>query len=207
MASGVPTLTIAGAAGVGKKSIAARLLGLAHGQEISLPCTWQLDTKYYTADVQIEVAIVSHDEPCRSSQVADSEALLLVFDVTTEDSMDTIQKWMESLDSNIPEVCLMLANRMDLLATGSSASEGWHEQAQDWCCQNLFEYIEVGLPFHNSSSQRERPRADQCWSWLVLFHHRLVLWIWMLMPLCQEMGTAKASDALYQLCRYSCSSV
>ena len=143
MASGAPTLTIAGAAGVGKKSIAARLLGLAHDQEINLPCTWHLDTKYYTADVQIEVHTVSHDEPCSSTQVADSEALLLVFDATSEDSMLTVEKWMEGLDSSVPEVCLMLANRIDLLANGSSASEGWHKQAQDWCCQNLFEYIEV----------------------------------------------------------------
>ena len=143
MASGLPTLTIAGAAGVGKRSIAACLLGLADAQEGSLPSTWHLDTRYYTANVQIKVAAVSHDEPCNSGQLADSEALLLVFDVTKEESMHSLQRWLEGFDGDLPEVCLMLANRMDLLAVDSSASEGWHEQAQDWCCQNLFEYIEV----------------------------------------------------------------
>ena len=137
----LPTLTIAGGPGVGKRSIAGRLLGLADAQQVSLPSTWHLDTRYYTAEVQIEVAAISHDEP-RSSQVADSEALLLVFDVTKEDSMHSLQRWVESFEGCLPEVCLMLANRMDL-AADSSASEGWHEQAQDWCCQNLFEYIEV----------------------------------------------------------------
>ena len=143
MASELPIITIAGAAGVGKRSIAARLLGLADDHNISLPCNWHLDTKYYTSDVQIRLATISHDEPCSSGQVADSEALLLVFDVTEEESMHSLQRWVESLNGDLPEVCLMLANRMDLLAPDSSASEGWHEQAQDWCCQNLFEYIEV----------------------------------------------------------------
>ena len=139
MASDLPILTIAGAAGVGKKSIAARLLG----HEATLPCTWHLDTKYYTADVQIRAAAISHDEACSSSQLADSEALLLVFDVTEEDSMYSLLRCIGSLNGSPPEVCLMLANRMDKLAVGSTASEGWHEQAQDWCCQNLCEYIEV----------------------------------------------------------------
>jgi len=147
MASEMPIVTIAGAAGVGKKSIAARLLDHADGHEASLPCTWRLDTKYYTADVQIRAVTVNPEEPC-SSHTADSEALLLIFDVTEEESMHSLQRWMEGLTGDLPDVCLMLANRVDLLASAdSSASEpSWHEQAQDWCCHNLFEYIEVGWP-------------------------------------------------------------
>lgn len=145
MSSGSPVITVAGTPGVGKKSIAARLLGLAEGHATTFPCTWRLDTKYYTADVQIKVESLSAEEPC-SSQVANSEALLLVFDVTDEQSLHSVRRWTQSLNGNLPEVCLMLANRMDLLAADHSSQpeQSWHGQAQDWCCKNLFEYIEVG---------------------------------------------------------------
>lgn len=144
MDSEYPVITIAGVAAVGKKTIAARLLGLAEGHEITFPCPWTLDTKYYTANVQIRAVSVSHDVPC-SAQLAGSEALLLVFDVTDEQSVQSLQRWIQEINGDLPEVCLMLANRVDLLAAPetSSREQSWHEQAQDWCCQNYFEYIEV----------------------------------------------------------------
>jgi hypothetical protein len=144
MDSDCPVITIAGVAAVGKKTIAARLLSLAEGHEITFPCPWTLDTKYYTANVQIRAVSVSHDVPC-SAQLAGSEALLLVFDVTDEQSVQSLQRCIQDFNGDLPEVCLMLANRVDLLAAPqiSSREQSWHEQAQDWCCQNCFEYIEV----------------------------------------------------------------
>ena len=142
MDSGLPIISIAGTAGVGKKSIVARILDHADGVGLSFPCPLTIDNKYYTADVQIEVVSFTKGERC-SAHVSDSEALLLVFDVTDKDSMHSLQNWVQGLDGNVPEVCLMLANRMDLLPDISDSQHSWHGLAQDWCCHNLFEYIEV----------------------------------------------------------------
>ena len=137
-----PIITVAGTAGVGKKSIVARIIGHADDAALSFPCPWTIDTKYYTANVQIEVVSFTDGECC-GAHVSDSEALLLVFDVTHKESLHSLQNWIQSLDGNVPEVCLMLANRMDLLVDVSDAQHSWHGLAQDWCCHNLFEYIEV----------------------------------------------------------------
>ena len=146
MDSECPIITIAGTAGVGKKSIAARILGHAHDVALSFPCPWTIDTKYYRVDVQIEVVPFTEGECC-SAHVSDSEALMLVFDVTDRDSLHSLQSWIQGLNGNVPEVCLMLANRMDLLPDVSDPQHSWHGLAQDWCCHNLFEYIEVSLYF------------------------------------------------------------
>ena len=139
-----PTIIIAGTAGVGKKSVAARITGHADSVALNTPCPWTIDTKYYTADVQIEVVSFTEGECC-NAHVGDSEALLLVFDITDKDSLHSLQSWIQGLDGNVPEVCLMLANRMDLLTDVSDPQHSWHGLAQDWCCHNLFEYIEVSL--------------------------------------------------------------
>ena len=139
-----PTIIIAGTAGVGKKSVAARITG--HADDVlpsATPCPWTIDTKYYTADVQIEVVSFTEGECC-NAHVGDSEALLLVFDITDKRTACTAcRSWIQGLDGNVPEVCLMLANRMDLLTDVSDPQHSWHGLAQDWCCHNLFEYIEV----------------------------------------------------------------
>ena len=86
-----PIITIAGTTGVGKKSIVARIIGHADDVSLRFPCPWTIDTKYYTADVQIEVASFTDGECC-SAHVSDSEALLLVFDVTHKESLHSFAK-------------------------------------------------------------------------------------------------------------------
>ena len=160
-----PIITIAGTTGVGKKSIVARIIGHADDVSLRFPCPWTIDTKYYTADVQIEVASFTDGECC-SAHVSDSEALLLVFDVTHKESLHSLQNWIQGLDGNVPEVCLMLANRMDLLTDVSDPQHSWHGLAQDWCCHNLFEYIEVSsqlllsAPLCTHHAEAHSDRAD-----------------------------------------------
>ena len=162
MDSGRPIITVAGTAGVGKKSIVARIIGHAEDVALSFPCPWTIDTKYYTADVQIEVIAFTKGECC-SAHVGDSEALLLVFDVTDKDSLHSLQTWVQGLDGNVPEVCLMLANRVDVLTDVSDPQHSWHGLAQDWCCHNLFEYIEVyskvllSAPYAHVSPCKKQP--------------------------------------------------
>jgi len=92
-----PHIAVLGAPGVGKRSLVAALVGNSSCNEPSAT-PWSIHTKYYTADVALQVQAIGRDssQPDRSSSSApefDAEAVVLVFDATRPESFSAIQAW------------------------------------------------------------------------------------------------------------------
>ncbi len=139
----VPSILIVGSCGVGKKTLTSRITGSAVDQEAS--DTWRIDTKYYTAHARIR-SIKCISDTIQDSTCPDCEALILLVDAQRVETYREVKEWLAH-QAVSPEVTLFVANKSELLRSpdGSVLRQSWHEEAQDWCCQQLFEYIEVRL--------------------------------------------------------------
>ena len=136
-----PSVLIVGSSGVGKKTLTLRITGSATDRETL--ALWRIDTKYYTAHARID-SIKCTPNAIQNSTCPDCEALVLVVDAQREETYREVKEWLAH-QSISPEVMLFVTNKSELLraADGSVNRQSWHEEAQDWCCQQLFEYIEV----------------------------------------------------------------
>ncbi|BDA46154.1 probable alpha- and gamma-adaptin-binding protein p34 [Coccomyxa sp. Obi] len=141
MEMSIPSIFIVGSSSVGKKTLTLRITGSAPDQEAS--GSWRIDTKYYTAHARIEFIKCTSDT-IQNSTCPDCEALILLVDAQREETYRDVKEWLAH-QAISPEVTLFVSNKSELLrsADGSVQRQSWHEEAQDWCCQQLFEYIEV----------------------------------------------------------------
>ena len=141
-AADVPSLLIVGSQGVGRRSIVAGLTGSAHSEQGTLPRAWFIDTKYYTAEASVHLV----DCASTTADIPRAEALFLTVDATDQQTFEAVKAWhARQTATEAAEICLLVVNKMDRLrdSGGSIAREPWHEEAQDWCCDQYFEYIEV----------------------------------------------------------------
>ena len=143
MEAPVPCVLVVGCAAVGKKTLISRITGSRSDQQV----LWTIDTKYYTAQAQIlSVNIPPNNNHDSSAQ--DCESLILIFDAQREETFRQAKEWLIQ-QSVSPEITLLVANKSELLRgpDGAVQRQTWHEEAQDWCCEQLFEYIEVRSGF------------------------------------------------------------
>ena len=136
---------------VGKYTLTSRLIrpAKALSKQSDSKQLWQLDTKYYTAAVNIR-RLPPSDE---AHQLAvSSPGLVLVFNANLESSFLTVSKWAEQLPSSVADVRLCVANKVDQLlkqteSTAQAAPDlqrsSWLQDATTWCAKNQFEYIET----------------------------------------------------------------
>lgn len=162
METALPTVLIVGGATVGKKTLFSRITGSACDQTSVL---WTIDTKYYTARATLEIlrCISTLDQ---SMSPRDCEALILVFDANWEETYREVKGWLANHMMS-PEITLLLANKAELLDSSRSTAQRqpWHAEAQDWCCDQLFEYIEVTSLMHHIASAHLvslRLNAEKC---------------------------------------------
>jgi hypothetical protein len=135
-------ILVLGASGVGKHTV----LGLIRERETvrqgETGHPWHLDTKYYTADVHLEVR---HVDQCADLQLDESgyEALLLVFNAGQESSFHAVQRWYVAANGGEAELGVKLAvcTRADTPATGRPS---WLAAAEEWCTEQLVEFVETG---------------------------------------------------------------
>lgn len=104
------------------------------------------------------------------------EAVVLVFDATSEASLAEVQRWAAASALQAAEIRLMVANKVDRLMKGPHADgsiEGSPTAlkrssrlaaAQAWCSEHLYEYIEVSglviLLFKRSTAKPASPPAS-----------------------------------------------
>lgn len=141
-AAEVPTLLVVGSRGVGKKSLVGGITSPASSEQGSLPRSWFIDTKYYTAEASIHLL----DCTSPAAGIRRAEALILTVDATDQQTFEAAKAWHAcQASAAAAEVCLLVINKMDRLreSAGTFARSPWHEEAQDWCCDQYFEYIEV----------------------------------------------------------------
>lgn len=137
-----PTILVVGSTDVGKRALISRITGSA---DQTLPCTWTIDTRYYTAETSVKVLNCSSSD-ASASYSQGCEALLLVVDASREETFHDVRAWLSD-QSLTPEINLVVLNKTDTLKEpdGTIQREEWHNAAQDWCSGQLLEYIEVRM--------------------------------------------------------------
>lgn len=152
-----PIILVVGGAGVGKKALIARIVRSGSTGSPSLPFSWKIDTKYYIAEARFDAARYSAAE-----ETQQAEALILTVDATDQQGYEAAKAWHADRSHVECEVCLMVVNKMDLLSgsDGSLQRSAWHQDAQDWCCENYFEYIEVSM--HSTRIQLLKRASLHC---------------------------------------------
>ena len=136
-----PMILIAGGSEVGKKSLIRRITSRSDTEQ-SLPCSWNIDTKYYVAETRIN-AHRCGDGAAR--ELPSAEALILTVDATDQQSFEAARAWHAQHCPDDTEISLLVMNQMDRLRgpDGDIRRGRWHSEAQDWCCEHYFEYIEA----------------------------------------------------------------
>jgi len=116
---------------------------------------WQIDNKYYTADIEFWV-LNQHKYPptqipLNIEQLGNlCEALILVFDATKKESFEKIHKWSQFVEECNPNV---------LLCVGIGKSENKSE-LNEWSVDNGLEYVELAESATQSASEQANPSAS-----------------------------------------------
>lgn len=137
----VGRILLVGTEGVGLPELLAAIRGQEGGPGDS-PHAWIIDNKYYTAAVEFDVR---HVEQCSGLRLQEGgwEALVLTFDATQPASFASVQRWYEEAGSGgDDDLGVTLA-----VGTGAAAGDArpaWLQQAEDWCAEQLVEYVETG---------------------------------------------------------------
>ena len=107
-------------------------------------CPWTLDTKYYTANLQIDVVVLPHEPQLQdvASLPTAVEAVVAVVDAGSQDSWAAANKWLELADLDRCETRICVVNKADQCDVNSLP---WMEDLQEWCLCNMFECIQVRL--------------------------------------------------------------
>ncbi|GAQ82530.1 hypothetical protein KFL_001140180 [Klebsormidium nitens] len=136
-----PSILVVGPKDVGKRSLVRRLVRGAKSAQTSIPGgvvtshRWSIDTKYYTADVNLWV---SHSEDLledtakAQALAAGCDALVLVFDLSEEASFASVQDWASSLDLATFDVLLCIANKADLVPDHHAHDSLQQERPLQW---------------------------------------------------------------------------
>eukprot|EP00798_Chlamydomonas_sp_ICE-L_P019914 gene19914-26618_t len=97
-----PRILVAGSPGCGKRSLVRAVVATdkqpddtstAPGHDGDRIFPWTIDTKYYTAEVSFHVWSVGPSAPVSTD--SSCEAVLLVFDATSQDSFLQVQSWFQ----------------------------------------------------------------------------------------------------------------
>ncbi|KAF2882097.1 hypothetical protein ILUMI_24100 [Ignelater luminosus] len=108
---------------------------------------WQIDTKYYTADVNIYGIT---EQFVRTGEFNNTvEALIIHMDSNKESGLDDIQKWGEIENDCDPEIKLLVSNYC------TAETKITKTKATEWCLKHGFELIELYPSVKKSNSDTE----------------------------------------------------
>jgi hypothetical protein len=157
MADAIPEILIVGQPQTGAASLVHRLFhtqGVAPVEDgATRPAT--IDTKYYTASVQLRYLDPNLDLAATSA-AAQREfgdgGLVLAFSVSEESSFDSVKSWVAGQNTATAGVCLCVATHADSLASDrqqegpvEAQRPAWVDAVIEWCSEQGFEYIECCL--------------------------------------------------------------
>eukprot|EP01025_Chloroclados_australasicus_P023573 TRINITY_DN23863_c1_g2_i2.p1 TRINITY_DN23863_c1_g2~~TRINITY_DN23863_c1_g2_i2.p1 ORF type:complete len:310 (-),score=53.12 TRINITY_DN23863_c1_g2_i2:1674-2603(-) len=133
--AGSSKIAVVGYGGVGKKSLMKELV---HLPELATETLWDIDTKYYSVQVQIQSFTLSPNGTS-PPQLDDFEALILVYDLSVPNSLAQIQQYCESQNLDAYELRFVVGNKADLVPHNPQ-----HVQhVSSWCGENLMEYVQT----------------------------------------------------------------
>jgi hypothetical protein len=154
-----PVILLAGCTGVGKSSVANRLMASStkHGLRQN-SMIWIIDNKYYTATVCLQEMRLVPDLTVQIT-TPPPEAAILIIDCQHQSSFDAVSHAWDELcmasQGQEPEIKLFVANKVDQLLTPISIQGApketfeeivrpqWLIDAMEWCTKSGFEYIEA----------------------------------------------------------------
>ncbi|KAK4758764.1 hypothetical protein SAY87_020065 [Trapa incisa] len=124
-----PGIFVIGSPNVGKRTILSRLLSVDFNDEsdCSLDVSvhrWNINTKYYTADVSVWMGHLHEGLDIDSLPIFDRlEALVMVFDLSDISSFTALQNWVSRNDINKFEILLCIGNKVDCLSCHPAHAE------------------------------------------------------------------------------------
>eukprot|EP00741_Cyanophora_paradoxa_P006141 tig00000944_g5954.t1 len=208
------TVWVAGAPLVGKTTLVRGLIGqpldVAHGAHEapdSMRTRWKLETKYYSADVELlearPAALTDLSTP--GLQDGGCEALILVFDaheMGTFESVRVLWEELRALDCVSPSIMLCVGNRRGPVsrptdtavhATEEEADEENEEtlaglECGGWCNEHGFEYVEADLSLPDAPPHELRGRTG-----LARIREALACNMWPDMQMKEEGNARKAT--------------
>mmetsp|Transcript_10497 Transcript_10497/g.29869 ORF Transcript_10497/g.29869 Transcript_10497/m.29869 type:complete len:327 (-) Transcript_10497:454-1434(-) len=144
-------IQVLGAAKSGKKSLVRELLGATSQQEPpelqdhgcwsnDSRCLWKLDTKYYTARINIAAVQLTDVQGAPIPLHPAAEAVVVVIDGGSSGTWAEASRWLDHTDLDHCETRLCILNKADLC---DASCTPWVEDLQEWCLDNMFECIQV----------------------------------------------------------------
>lgn len=155
----LPVLAVVGAPSVGKKAVLSRVIGVpCEAATSSNTVIWNIDTRYYTADVSCLIA-----EPHQAARADEYEAVILVFAADQQPSFLACKQWAVQADLSRAELKLCISNKSDRLSVSEDSLQRppWLEDCKEWCCQEFFEFIEV-CPLAKGLLPTARTQVSAC---------------------------------------------
>ncbi|XP_067666807.1 alpha- and gamma-adaptin-binding protein p34-like [Haliotis asinina] len=108
---------------------------------------WHIDTKYYTADVNLCTSLsrtIGNQEFATSVQ-----AFIVYFDPKQESTFELVKAWMPYLEQIEPEILILVCNN------SSHTDAVGRISAQQWCIDNGFELVELNPEVDNEDEDLE----------------------------------------------------
>jgi alpha- and gamma-adaptin-binding protein p34 len=138
-----PSIWVVGQQQVGKHHIAQSVAGVSGDKAGSY--AWKIDTKYYTAEVNLHAFRFSQ-QPLDGQP---PEAVVIIIDASDQHSFDAARTWTSREEWSSAEIKLLVANKIDKLCGqgGVPARPKWLEGVTEWCTDNCCEYIEAAPKF------------------------------------------------------------
>lgn len=133
-----PGILVLGSSAVDKLALVSRVVGTAVApSSSSIP--WKIDNKYYTANVTIQVKNL---DDCDVRIDEHLEAVVLVFNIETKRSFTCLQSWWESngVAAN-PAIKLVVGMANNSSSAAQQQQPSWLFEAQQWCSDQLIEYV------------------------------------------------------------------
>jgi hypothetical protein len=127
---------------VGKHALASAICGRAVAKGAS-PHAWRLDTKYYTADVLIDIRQLD-STPASAARGGGYEAAVLAFAAGSAASFASVQRWWEEAEADELPIRLVVATRGCDSPGAGEEEPAWVEAAREWCAERLIEWVEAG---------------------------------------------------------------
>lgn len=193
----VNTVVVSGPKSCGKKFVLSQLVGDAktkdwHIEDIKAH-SLVLNTKYYTADVDVcliqQDAITWTDQKDKEQKEAkkteekvrptwvntehlsECQALILVFDFHDQETFKSLEKWESFIEEHSPSVMLVVANRKKKTEPPSLDEQkklnAFAEKCREWALDNGLEYLD--LPFILENGEKSAAEEDESSD-----HHELV---------------------------------
>ncbi|KAB0796604.1 hypothetical protein PPYR_10665 [Photinus pyralis] len=133
----LPIILIVSSSSTKPKSVIKLLTGatVVTETENEVSCTWQIDTKYYTADVDIYGITDTYDRTSEFNNNVD--ALIIHMDSNKDTGLEDLVKWQSLENDCDPEIKLLICNYCNAETKVKKAN------AIDWCLKHGYELIEL----------------------------------------------------------------